>query len=111
MAQRDAAILEYRANPHGELLATPTTPPQKPRAALAVLPTHLIHVRVTTARTGGSVAPPLVLHEFDRRQLVRTRRWQRSHDARFVLCDLAHIASKLDLNVAIMGRCVKYQNS
>src|SRR2546422_7118932 len=103
MLERDAAILEHRPDPHGELLRTPPTPPQKPCVSRPVAPPHLVHVRHATARTRGVIAPPLALHEFDGGQLIGTRPWVRPHHGRLVLCDLAHCLSLVALNITIFG--------
>src|SRR6266566_3459321 len=93
MPERDAAILEHGADPHGVLIATITAGPQEPLVPLAVPALHLVHVRRAAARTRRAVAPPLALQKLDGSQLVRTRPWKLSHDLRPVLCDLAHCLS------------------
>src|SRR6266571_279492 len=101
MLERDAAILEHRPDPHGELLRASPTAPEKPQVARPVPAAHLVHVRIPAARAGGVVAPPLAFHKLHGDQLVGTRFWERPHHVRFVLCDLAHSA---------LARCVKYKD-
>src|SRR5579859_6404550 len=90
MPERDAAVLKYGADAHGELAFTRLAAPQEARAPLALVVVHHIHVGRTTSWTRGGLTPPLPFHELDREALIRTRRRNLRYHRRLVLRDLGH---------------------